>query len=54
MPQAERFEVLVVGVGQVASYWLGTFGAVRKTDSRRGAAVDWGLLSQHRLYAHEE
>src|SRR5262249_10132493 len=29
-------------------------GAIRATDSRRGAAVDWGLLRQRRLHAQQE
>jgi pyruvate/2-oxoglutarate dehydrogenase complex dihydrolipoamide dehydrogenase (E3) component len=54
MPQPERYEILILGSGEGRQApGLGA-GAVRATDRGRGAAMDRGRLSQHRLPAYQE
>ena len=54
MPQSEKFEVLVLGSGiggKLIAWHMAQSGA---QDGRRGAAVDWRLLSQCRLHAKQK
>ena len=54
MSQPEQFEALILGSGQGGKLLGGQYGAIGATDCLRGAPMDRGLLSEHRLPAQQE
>ena len=54
MPQAERFDVLVLGSGTGGKLTRLAYGAIGSAHCRRRKAVDRRRVPEHRLHAEQE